>query len=858
MKKILFSLLLLVGLATNVSAQTCLSSTTSPGSIVCAGSNLLWTTASLGANVGDPIIWTITGDTTGGATFVASGSNTYVTVVNAVTPNINSALVHMGPNAGAVTVLMNFVNNPNPNTCSSSGIAKTLSVVGTPSVLRCPSDLGTITAVGTTHFPIPPGDQHLSYTYTLIETGATNNTGVFPGLAPGTYHVRITDGECTSADSAGITILPVDPRPLITHCPVFTEDGSCEYANQDALNAAFKAWMDSFSYEGGFPPVITSTNPEGPVAPPLCGGEITVTWTVRDACNLEEHCTQTFRIIAPPAVVPVNPGNRQLNACDILNPDQLSAAIASWLSEFGANGGCNPQVETHPTGDITSCGGVLHANAVATDRCGVSIPFDATFTVNPAPELITNKPADVHINFCDINPDTLGAQFQAFLDGFTKSGGCAPTLEFLPYVTPNACGGPAITVNAIVKDRCHADVPLSAVFEVKTGTAPDVRGPRGDVNLGACLSQAEIDVALETIKGSITAVNECGPLDVIVGTTGTATKCDGGDIPVTFTINSRCFEPIVITRHLIVAAPTAPTLVCAPNATVSCETPIQHTPPTPAGGCGLLTVNIISTVVSPDGLVSTRTWDVTDECGRHSAECSQTITREVCQDFNGCTLGYWKNHTLAWCTDYKTCTTYGSVFSHAPANLKDLTLLQVLNLGGNSSCENLGRQSVAALLNICEGLPYHIPAIVGAGGLVEQVNAAFDADTCTSLGATLDGFNNEGGANHCNVEFSPNNKKDQCSNAKGVNATGKVATPATTTSFLAYPNPFTSTFSINSTNTVAPVSINVYDMLGRSVETRTFNPDSENELFGGSYPTGIYNVILNQATETRTLRVIKQ
>ena len=68
----------------------------------------------------------------------------------------------------------------------------------------------------------------------------------------------------------------------------------------------------------------------------------------------------------------------------------------------------------------------------------------------------------------------------------------------------------------------------------------------------------------------------------------------------------------------------------------------------------------------------------------------------------GCTPGYWKNHTTAW-DQYRPNQTVGSVFSGATASLADDTLLQALNYGGGSGVIGaeriLLRAAVAALLN---------------------------------------------------------------------------------------------------------------------------------------------------------------
>jgi hypothetical protein len=77
---------------------------------------------------------------------------------------------------------------------------------------------------------------------------------------------------------------------------------------------------------------------------------------------------------------------------------------------------------------------------------------------------------------------------------------------------------------------------------------------------------------------------------------------------------------------------------------------------------------------------------------------------------------------------------------------------------------------------------------------------------------------------------------------------------------LAYPNPFTSEFKLNvTTSTEGTVELKVYDMLGKLVEAKSINIiDYISEDFGSSYPAGIYNVIVSQGEQTKTLRLIKR
>ena len=77
---------------------------------------------------------------------------------------------------------------------------------------------------------------------------------------------------------------------------------------------------------------------------------------------------------------------------------------------------------------------------------------------------------------------------------------------------------------------------------------------------------------------------------------------------------------------------------------------------------------------------------------------------------------------------------------------------------------------------------------------------------------------------------------------------------------VAYPNPFANNFMLDvTTSTEETISIKVYDMVGRLIEQRnaTVN-DLEKSSIGDTYPSGVYNVILTQGEEMKTLRVIKR
>lgn len=117
----------------------------------------------------------------------------------------------------------------------------------------------------------------------------------------------------------------------------------------------------------------------------------------------------------------------------------------------------------------------------------------------------------------------------------------------------------------------------------------------------------------------------------------------------------------------------------------------------------------------------------------------------------GCTPGYWKNHTDSWAgTGYTPGQTVGSVFSGAGAfpSLASQTLLQALQGGGGpgtlGAAKILLRAATAALLNAAHsGVDYTRTT----AEILADVNAALTSnsrDTMLTLASELDGDNNLG------------------------------------------------------------------------------------------------------------------
>ncbi|CAM3448373.1 hypothetical protein FLLO111716_11120 [Flavobacterium longum] len=77
---------------------------------------------------------------------------------------------------------------------------------------------------------------------------------------------------------------------------------------------------------------------------------------------------------------------------------------------------------------------------------------------------------------------------------------------------------------------------------------------------------------------------------------------------------------------------------------------------------------------------------------------------------------------------------------------------------------------------------------------------------------------------------------------------------------VAFPNPFAENFNIDVTTSLdAEVNVKVYDMTGRLLGNTTVKPTDVSSLqIGENYPSGVYNVIVTQGDNAKTLRVIKR
>lgn len=77
---------------------------------------------------------------------------------------------------------------------------------------------------------------------------------------------------------------------------------------------------------------------------------------------------------------------------------------------------------------------------------------------------------------------------------------------------------------------------------------------------------------------------------------------------------------------------------------------------------------------------------------------------------------------------------------------------------------------------------------------------------------------------------------------------------------LAYPNPYSDSFRLKlSTSSESEVTLAVYDMTGKLLERSVKRPeDIQQDNLGLNYASGVYNIVVTQDNETKTIRIVKR
>jgi hypothetical protein len=408
----------------------------------------------------------------------------------------------------------------------------------------------------------------------------------------------ITRTQIITVDDNTAPVLDAAPGPITVEClslvPAMT-----------SLN-----WTDNCDAGGSVEGV------DGPLTGGACGGTITRTWNVSDACG-NPAITRTQIITVDDNTAPVldaAPGPITVE-CLSLVPAMTSL---SWTDNCDA-GGSVEGVDGPLTGG--ACGGTITRTWNVSDACGnpaitrtqiITVDDNTAPVLDPAPGPITVEclslvPAMTSLNWsdnCDAGGSVLG------VDGPLTGGACGGTITRTWNVS-DACGNPAITRTQIIT--------------VDDNTAPVLDAAPGPITV-ECLS-------LVPAMTSLNWTDNCDAGGSVEGVDGPLTggAC-GGTITRTWNVSDACGNP-AITRTQIITVDdnTAPVLDAAPGPiTVEClslvpaMTSLNWTDNCDAGG----SVEGVDgeLVGGACGGTITRTWNVSDACGNPAITRTQIIT----------------------------------------------------------------------------------------------------------------------------------------------------------------------------------------------------------------------------------------
>ncbi|WP_291129142.1 T9SS type A sorting domain-containing protein, partial [Flavobacterium sp. UBA7682] len=652
-------------------------------------------------------------------------------------------------------------------------------------------------------------------------------------------------------------------------------------STQYQINSAWAAFKSSVTATGGCGGVLTNNAPYNP--PSLCGGYVDVTWKYTvNSCGQQSGCgssnivttTKRFTVANPTPVVFAGANNVTVPSCS--TQSQLNAAWAAFKSSVTASGGCGGVLTNNaPSSPPSLCGGYKDVTWKYTvsscgqqSGCGSSniVTITKRFTVaNPTPVVFAGA-NNVTVPSCSTQSQ-VNAAWTAFKSSVSASGGCGGVLtNNAPSNPPSLCGGYIdvtwkYTVNSCGQQSgCGSSNIVTTTKRFTVASPPQVIfTPGNNVTLQSCRTQAQINSAWAAFKASTTASGGCGGVLTNNAPANPPSACGGYvDVTWTYTVSScgqqsGCGNTNTLTTTKRFTIPTAPavTFKCGNNVTVpACSTQSQINSAwnaflcntTVAGGCGgTLTNNAPSTPPSACGGYVDVTWTYTaaNACAPIAPTCApNTQGSFTCTRRFTVATGAAVDVTGPSNVSY-VGTNFNSQYALNNAFANWLSQFKTISSGCSTSGNVCG--PTGGVTAVFSGSPRVAPNRT-TGGVVTvtySINGTCNSDSVTAKFTVLADNSN------CRIIAMDDVQETDIR----TELTAKVS-----------PNPFTETFKLNVTApTVEKVAIAIYDMAGKLVEQREVNQDQLSELqIGERFPSGVYNVIVTQGTEVKTLRVIKR
>ncbi|MDI9258213.1 T9SS type A sorting domain-containing protein, partial [Flavobacterium sedimenticola] len=502
------------------------------------------------------------------------------------------------------------------------------------------------------------------------------------------------------------------------------------------------------------------------------------------------------------------------------------------------------------------------------DKC-YSGSVTRTFTITVAPALIVNSPDSAVVSSCDYTDQAaLDAVFATWLSQFNVSGGCAPVGNYGSPIAPPLCSGGTTTVTYVVNDLCSSP-EVTESFTVIPAQKLEINCPAD--RTVACGEDANF--IFNEWRNSFGYTGGCANATV-TDLSQLQLPEPGVPLVVTFTVTDNC-QVVSCTARFMVAPCANCTYTqgyygnvngaaCTPEGETSNAKTIMMNAVNSVGG----TVNFGSTVTgnyftltidnitsnnifkmlpgggTPRALVGFATYDdystwsdsnplSTNRAKRggiNNVLLSQTMTLFFNMQLNGEDLADFNLSSTFVTADTQTCGSSVPVAGTEQLFTIPQAVINYLNANGGANVGNL-----LVLANRALGGE-------SIGGLTpSQVNQAVDAinrgfDECRVFVGT---------------SMPSTERQEDVKTIASVEAGMGVRI---------YPNPYSENFNVVLTNAkTTKVTIAIYDMVGRLIETREVNPAETSEIkIGERYPSGVYNVVVGQGDEVKTLKVIKR
>ena len=725
----------------------------------------------------------------------------------------------------------------------------------------------------------------------------TRTQCVVPPLCGGSVNVTWTytttscGGESTTRTCTK-TFTVDTPSPVVFNCGNNVTVPSC--STQTQITSAWNSFLASTTASGGCNGVLTRTSASAPSA---CGGYVDVTWTYtvstcgqQSGCGNNSNsvsCTKRFTVAAPPAVTLHCADNVTVPSCS--TQAQVTAAWNSFLASTTVSGGCSAGTLTNnaPTVAPSTCGGYVdvtwtyrtNTNCGQTVTCNGQTSTNGTqtctkrFTVAAPPAVTLNCANNVTVPSCSTQAQVTAA-WNSFLASTTVSGGCSTgTLtNNAPTIAPSTCGGYVdVTWTYRTNNNCTTQVSCGGQYSSNgtitctkrfTVAAPtNVTVSSGsNVTVPACSTQAQVNSAWNSFLASITVSGGCSTGTLTNNAPTIAPSTCGGytDVTWTYRTNNNCGisvscngqsssnGTVTVTRRFTVASPSAVTINAASNMTIpSCRTQAQVNASwlsflcstTVSGGCstGTLTNNAPSVAPSACGGYVDVTWTY-----RSNTTCGQTIT------CNGQTTSA-STYTV---TRRFTVTSGGGVDVAGPSNVTYANTSFTSQAGVNNAfnswlCQFRTISSGCGACAVFSGDNRCAPSWSN-GGTVRVTYSISGNCNSDSVTATF------------TITRNGTVCRDLVVKGADVSTDAPMAVPF---AVKAYPNPFTENFNLDvSSSAEEKVAIAIYDMAGKLIEQREVNMEevSAGLQIGDRFASGVYNVIVTQGSEVKTLRVIKR